>query len=253
MFLVDTGYTSTFLTKEGLKCFFLDEQEMLHTLLNDYYLTKWNMKYEEKNYSDALIQHFFEDIKSGRYVPTFSSQNFKIDYNNKGLVHGIIGQNFLKEYNRVTFNFVDNTIRFNDEELKNGSIIPFKSYVNRSEIEAIFIQFENSEKKEWGQIDTGSPMFTPRNGIKKKSFSYDFNIKTEFSMYSEKKIKKTIPRIITFSEIRIGDIKYHEIKGIYANIFGSAFNVGAQIKMQEVSNLGCCFFYNHILQIDYDD
>ena len=54
MFLVDTGYTSTFLTKEGLKCFFIDEQEMLQTFLDDYYLKKWNMKHEGNDYSDVL-------------------------------------------------------------------------------------------------------------------------------------------------------------------------------------------------------
>lgn len=252
MFLVDTGYTSTFLTKEGLKCFFIDEQEMLQTFLYDYYLKKWNMKHEGNDYSDVLIQHFFEDTKSGKYVPTFSSQNFKVDYNNTVLVHGIIGQDFLQKHNRVTFDFVDKTIRFNDEELKDSCIIPFKSYVNMPDVESIFIQFENSGKKEWGEIDTGSPMFTPRNGINKNSFSYDFSKKQEYSMYATNKIRKTIPKIIVFNEIIIGNIKYHEIKGMYANIYGSAFNTGAQIKMQDISNLGCCFFYNHIMQIDYD-
>ena len=89
--------------------------------------------------------------------------------------------------------------------------------------------------------------------LKLYNFDFDFTTSQDYSKYSTVRVKKRIPKINNYSGIKIGDNEYSMIKGLYSNIYGSGFNKGAQLKLQKICNLGCIFFYDHIIQIDYSE
>ena len=255
LFLVDTGSSKNYITKTGLKCFFDSEEELENYMIRNFYLYKNG---NENNYSGAskqLFNEFTKAIESGEYEPVFSSEDFYIDYTDAMYLYGTIGQEYLRKYDRVTFDFIENKIEFNGSPLINARTVEFKEeeyVIDRTRV-SVYIPFEFNGIGEWGILDTGSPVFTPRNGFGKNNFDFDFTTSQDYSKYSTVRVKKRIPKINNYSGIKIGDNEYSMIKGLYSNIYGSGFNKGAQLKLQKICNLGCIFFYDHIIQIDYSE
>lgn len=249
--MIDTGYTRnwyfpSFLTKCDIqKDYFIqyiinnirqnepeiskahpDDKELAHFLENEW--AKYNLNY--------LSQIYYNDLPL-RY-DTVLQESFD----------GVLGEDFLMQYERVTFDYINNYIILNDEKL-DGTSIPFILTPNNE----ILINFEYNGQNELAMIDTGNYCFTPRLNIGDEKQDYDINDYTDYVIGSSANPPVT-PRIMqTYNNIKIGNIKYNKIKGAYSTIEGSGFNKGSQLHFIKLNNIGNVFFYENVIQFDYEN
>ncbi len=130
-----------------------------------------------------------------------------------------------------------------------GSVLTFI----KTDIQLNYIEFSYQGKKEYGVIDTGNYTFSPRSNFGKDEIQYDFKRDTKYSVSYNGPVHKRFPCILTFNDIKIGNILYSNIKGLYSNVWFSTYNKGAQNELQFVNGIGCEFFRNHVIQFDYED
>ena len=161
---------------------------------------------------------------------------------------GVLGADYLMNYDRVTFDYINNYMILNDEKL-DGTESPFIQTANSE----ILINFTYNGQQELAMIDTGNYCFTPRHNIGDGKQDYDIDDYSTYGLTYNDDVPVT-PRIMqTYDNIQIGGVTYSNIKGAYSTIEGSGFGKGAQLHMMKLNNLGNVFFYDHIIQFDFVD
>lgn len=249
LFQVDTGSENNLLYNGGIKKLYGNVESMEEQYLQNYIdYMKENFPEKVKDQSEKQLRKMFHSSLTNFNINITIHNSFSdfIYVPQKKGIDGIIGQNFMKKHKRVTFDFINNLLIFDNERI-NGSAIPFI----KTDYELIFVDFLYKDKREYGIIDTGNYTFSPRTDFGRDGFSFDFKKNSDYSLTYKGNIKKRFPQILTFDGIKIGDVEYNNIKGIYSNIWFSTYNKGAQSLLCAVNGIGCEFFKNHIIQFDY--
>ena len=250
-FSVDTGSEQSFIFNKGIAKLFGSVADFEDKNLDVYldYTRKTNPDKLENKSEEQHKKMFHQDLADLELILTYHQQFAEFIYLPKDpAVDGIIGQDIMKKFARVTFDFTDNLIILDGERIE-GSVLP----MIESEMETVFIEFSYDGKKEYGLVDTGNYTFTPRSNFGKDEVHFDFRKSADFSAAYKGPLKKRFPWILTFNNIKIGGIEYNDIKGAYSNIWFSTYNKGAQNMLRLVSGLGCEFFRGHIIQFDYEN
>ena len=248
---VDTGFTRNWYYTSLLRKMNLSEEDFMKEVIasirqnhsdvsnahpDDEELSKYLQK-EWKNYNE----NWLAEASIGDTVLRYdSASNNSFD--------GVLGEDFFMQYDRVTFDFVNNYLILNDEKL-DGTAIPFVQTPNKE----ILIYFTYKGQQELAMVDTGNYCFTPRHNLGDGKQDYDINDYSKYGIAYNGKVPVT-PRVMqTYDDIKIGDVTYNNIKGAYSTIMGSGFVKGSQAHMMKLNNLGNVFYYNHVIQIDYVD
>jgi hypothetical protein len=250
-FLVDTGSERTWLYNSGIKKMYGSVAELEDNNLNSYieYVKKTNPEKIQNKSAKQIKNILHKDLIGFKIVFTVNHPFASFMYWPKeDNIDGIIGQDFMKKYKTVTFDFINNLLVFDGDKIK-GSVLPFI----KTDMEDVFIEFLYNDNKEYGFLDTGNYTFSPRSNFGKDVPSYDFKRSDDYLITYNGKLEKKIPLILTFNNIHIGNIEYNNIKGVYSNIWFSTYNKGAQNMLRFVNGIGCEFFRNHIIQFDYEN
>jgi hypothetical protein len=250
-FLVDTGCERTSLYNNGIIKLFGSVERLEDANLNGYveYIQQRDPEKLKNKSITQIKETLHKDIVEFNTVFTINSAfaNFMYWPKNDN-IDGVIGQDFMKKHKTVTFDFVTNYLTFDGDKI-NGSVLPFV----KTDMEVVFVEFSYNGKPEYGLIDTGNYTFSPRSNFGKDETTYDFKRSNGYSIAYKGRLKKRFPWILTFSGIKIGNIEYNNIKGVYSNIWFSTYNKGAQNMLLFVNGLGCELFRNHIIQFDYEN
>lgn len=256
---VDTGSPINIITNHGLETLGYNVDDFIENDLLPVYvnykikdaelLEKYNLK--EKNTVKKLRKILEKDFKYGLMI-SFTDENknnWWYSEHSKSKLDCILGEEFLKNYKSVTFDFTENLMIFNGAKIE-GNEVPFK-YINYTPA----INFEYNGLTELGIIDTGNYTFSPRSNFGKLAADIE-NFDTEnLSLETTKnyKIKRKAPFVHTYNGIKICDIEFNNIKGVYSTIWFSTYAKNAQILLQFYNGIGCELFQNHIIQIDYEN
>ncbi len=248
---VDTGFTRNWYHTSLLRKMNLSDEDFMKEVIanirknhsdvsnahpDDEELSNY-LKKEWKNYNENWLAEAWIGDTVLRYDPA-SNPSFD----------GVLGEDFLMQYKRVTFDFVNNYLILDDEKL-DGTEIPF---VQTSALE-VLINFTYKGQQELAMIDTGNYCFTPRHNLGDGKQDYDINDNSNYGLAYNGKVPVT-PRVMqTYDDIKIGHVAYNNMKGAYSTIRGSGFVKGSQLHLMKLNNLGNVFFYDHVIQIDYAD
>ena len=246
---VDTGCTRNWYFPSFLAKFDIQKDYFIQCIINN--IRQNEPDISEAHPDDKELSHFLEEEWS-KYNLNHLAQ---IYYNDLPLRYdtvlqesfdGVLGEDFLIQFERVTFDYINHYIILNDEKLE-GSHIPFILTPNNE----ILIYFEYNGQNELAMIDTGNYGFTPRLNIGDGNQDYDINDYSNYGIGSSATPPET-PRIMhTYNNIKIGNITYNKIKGAYSTIKGSGYNKGSQLHLMKLNNLGNVFFYEHVIQFDF--
>lgn len=248
---VDTGFTRNWYHTSLLRKMNLSDEDFMKEVIanirknhsdvsnahpDDEELSKYLQK-EWNNYNENYLAEAWIGDTVLRYDPA-SNPSFD----------GVLGEDFLMQYDRVTFDFVNNYLILDDEKL-DGTEIPFV----QTSAKEVLINFTYKGHQELAMIDTGNYCFTPRHNLGDGKQDYDINDNSNYGLAYNGDVSVT-PRVMqTYDHIKIGNIIYNNMKGAYSTIEGSGFTKGSQMHFIKLNNLGNVFFYNHIIQIDYAD
>lgn len=250
-FLVDTGSECSWLYNDGITKLIGSVEKLEDDNLNGYveYIQQTNPEKLENKSVKQLKKMLHKDLVNFEIVFTMNHSFSSFMYWPKDdNIDGVIGQDFMKKHKTVTFDFVNNLLIFNRDKIS-GSVLPFIE----TEMEDVFIEFSYKGKKEYGFLDTGNYTFSPRTNFGKDEIHYDFKRSNDYSIAYNGQLKKRFPWLLTFNDIKIGDLEYNNIKGVYSNIWFSTYNKGAQNMLRLINGIGCEFFRNHIIQFDYEN
>ena len=250
-FLVDTGCERTSLYSGGIKKLYGSVEKFEDESLDGYvkYIQESEPERLKNKSTKQLKKMLHKDLVEFRIILTinYSLTNF-IYWPKNDNIDGVIGQDFMKKYKTVTFDFVNDRFILNGDKIV-GSVLPFIE----TEMEDAFVEFSYKGKKEYGLLDTGNYTFSPRSNFGKDEANFDFKRSNDYSITYNGRLKKKFPWLLTFNDIKIGDIKYDNIKGVYSNIWFSTYNKGAQNMLRFVNGIGCEFFRDHVIQFDYEN
>ena len=248
---VDTGFTRNWYYTSCLRKMGLSDEDFMKEVIaevrkNHTDVSEAHPSDEElSNYLKKSWKNFNENYLAEAWI---NDTNLRYDSVSNQSFDGVLGQDFLMKYDRVTFDFVNNYLILDDEKL-DGTAIPFVQTDNKE----ILINFTYKDQSELAMVDTGNYCFTPRHNIGDGKQDYDINDYSKYGLSYKGKVPVT-PRVMqTYDDIKIGHVTYNNMKGAYSTIRGSGFVKGSQIHMMKLNNLGNVFFYNHVFQIDYVD
>lgn len=202
------------------------------------------------------------EINEGGNVKTYGT-NIKIDNNfvricfsdkwskelkkyfKPNVIDGIIGEDFLQNYNNVVFDFNNGKICFAGESISDDStpLLSLSPYYP-------CIEFTASGKTEYGMIDTGSSFFSIRENFGDGN-SY-FNSKELYdSAHGKEKLKKSFRNNPIIKDIKIVNQKYKETLA-----FEWDSNYIRQLEevlplARKLSILGNPFWNGHVIQLDF--
>lgn len=250
-FLVDTGSERSWLYNAGIKKMYGSIKNFEDDHLNGYieYIKRSNPAIIQGKSAKQIKDIYHKDLVNLHIVFNLETSLTKFMYWPKNdNIDGVIGQDFMKKYKTITFDFINNFLVFDGDKI-NGSVLPFI----KTEMEDVFIEFTYNGKKEYGFLDTGNYTFSPRSNFGKDEIHYDFKRSDDYSITYNGKMKKRFPWLLTFNKIKIGSIEYNNIKGVYSNIWFSTYNKGAQNMLRFVNGIGCEFFRGHVIQFDYEN
>lgn len=264
-FLVDTGCpVKSIISNSGLEKLGYDVHDFqLNVALPIFIDSFVTLSGESKRLYEIKDEVFLEEMRvkmceymnSGVLIVFTDNQNNEWFYgfNRHSEIDGIFGLAFLQQYDRVTFDFINNEIIFGDEKI-DGDAVPLRIIQNESGwTNHPFIKFTYKGKEENGLIDTGNYTFSPRLDFGKENSEYDLTTHLTVEEIQNYKIKRKAPIVHTYNDIEICGVKYNKIKGVYSTIWFSTYSKNSQICLQNVSGLGCEFFRNHIIQFDFDN
>jgi len=250
--LVDTGCTVTWLYEGGIS--------KMYGSLNSFFVNQGAVDYYREHLvspeqsaklsDDKVCKNLAELLKNYQISMTSDDETLgTLHLSNVKKYDGIIGMEYLQQYKRVTFDFINNYLILDDEPLS-GSRIPMICDQART----CSIPFAYNGYTEYGLVDTGNYTFSPRNDFGKNDMDVsDIQFQAEYSLEFQGKIKKQPPRILSFNGIQIGGVTYDTIKGVYSNIWFSTYNTGAQQMLMKRNGLGCQFFRGHVIQFDFEN
>lgn len=226
-FEVDTGFTYSYINPNGFKkCKHHLEK---NTSLEDIRL---NLDIEDKRYLTDGKKHQIS-------MPVKKSEVFSEKY-----IDGLLGQDFLTQYDNVVFDYKENKLRFNQMPVNNH---PVKMYKTPGNCYCIYYTLDGI--KDFGLLDTGCNSFVVRE-----------NYKTDYIELSEEEKNKILEQTqvvkqkmetIHFEQVKIGEQTYNEIEGVYwldKNLTGYP---SSEKENRILSLLGSTFYKDHIIQLDY--
>lgn len=229
-------FMNSFVTLSG-------ESKRLYEIKDEQFLEEMRTTMCEYMNKGSISLHF-TDNQNNEWSYGFN-RNMKND--------GILGFAFLQQYERATFDFINNELILGDEKIE-GNTVPLLIVQNQSGwTNHPFIKFTYKGKEETGLIDTGNYTFSPRSyfGDGKDEFNPDLII--TFEDVEKTKIKKRAPIVHTYKDIEICGVEFNKIKGVYSTIWFSTYSKPAQISLQYVNGLGCEFFRSHVIQFDFEN
>ena len=249
---VDTGFTRNWYYTSCLRKMNLSDEDFMKEVISEI----------RKNHTDVSAAHPSDEELSNYLKESWKNYNenylaeawindtpLRYDSVSKQSFDGVLGQDFLMQYDRVTFDFINNYLILNDEKLDGTAL---QMYLSPADEILIYIDCNGS--KEIAMIDTGNYCFTPRHDF--GDGMQDYQIDEDSSSYGiafNGKVPVT-PRVMrTYNGIKIGHVTYDNMKGAYSTIRGSGYNKGAQYHLIKLNGLGNVFFYNHIIQFDFAD
>lgn len=250
--LVDTGCTLNWIYNNGIIKAFGSMEEFKK---NNYTNYVYEMQKQEPNFTEKynykkILSRMHNDLLSKKYLPyyrtNFGDSIVTIERKNPS-IDGILGQAFLMRYKYVTFDFTNNLFILNNEKISGHSSPMILGEDNR-----VYISFLYNDMKEIGLIDTGNYTFTPRADFGINEIKYDFKMEEEYSISYDGSVPKRFPMLHKFSNIIINNESFNNIRGVYSNIWFSSYNKGAQNHLLKVNGLGCEFFRDYVIQLDYE-
>ena len=260
LFLVDTGFPKTIMISDnGLKKLNIDLETFKSSRLDDYlYFLKENFpqKYNKiKDNPKKLKKQLYKDLKKGLAFFNLNYKNNYFKYFDYGQIYdskidGVIGLEYLKQYKRVTFDFINNYMILGDDRIDGVSTDMFEE--NHSGEKHLFINFLYKGKKEVGLLDTGNYTFSPRNNFGKDEYHYNFDFEVNDAILDEK-LKKKAPFVQTYNDIEICGLMKNKIKGVYSNIWFSTYSKTVQILLTKVNGIGCELFRDNVIQFDFEN
>ncbi len=256
-FCVDTGAASSTITDSGLRKLGYDVTEFQNKLLPsfaEYIQTEeeiiGRLNSGDKKTAGKIRKKMLRFFKAGGIFHIQidgKSWDYGLKFDSK--IDGFLGEDFLRQYKTVTFDFKNNLLLLDAPKIEKN-IIPFEI----TEFSHLVININYKGNAEPAIIDTGNYTFSPRNDFGKNTVQkFDYSQLTSKGFIENYKIRKKAPFIHSFSEIKIGEEEFNGIKGIYSTVWFSTYTKTAQIYLQYISGLGCEFFRDRILQIDYEN
>ena len=248
---VDTGFTRNWYYTSCLRKMGLSDDDFMKEVIAE--VRKNHKDVSDAHPSDKELSDYLQNSWKNfteNYLAEAWMNNTPLRYNSvsRESFDGVLGQDFLMQYDRVTFDFVNNYLILDDKKL-DGTEIPFVQTDNKE----ILINFTYNGASELAMIDTGNYCFTPRHNLGDGKQDYDIKDYSKYGLAYNGDIPVT-PRVMqTYDGIQIGHITYNNMKGAYSTIRGSGFVKGSQAHMMKLNNLGNVFFYDHVIQIDYAD
>lgn len=255
--VVDTGLSYSYIYKSGIEKVFGTEGNFFD--VNGTY--QWyrenhiDNKKRLKNLSRAkVIKLIRKDLKNGNINTWRDIGGIRFKYYasdeveiNGQRLDGVLGADFLMKHKNVVFDFKENYMYFDQSQI-DGTVLEMK----KNNCNNFYVYFSYKGKQELGIVDTGNYTFCPRNGIGDGSPEHDINDKS-FGIHGKRKVKQISPAVWTFDDIEIGGIKYDNVKAQYSFTTDSGFNYGAQYHAYCLNNLGNEFFFDHIIQYDFEN
>ncbi|MCF0125701.1 MAG: hypothetical protein HUJ68_08105 [Clostridia bacterium] len=224
-FLVDTGCTISRINVNGFKKFNLETDQNLEDLT-------FNLFLEDKRYlSDGKNHNLSMTIKNNKVF-------------NETQIDGILGIDFLSQYDNVVFDYKTNKIKFNEPPINNNPIEMFKKRGN-----GYYVYYSLDGIKDFGLIDTGCDGFVVRE---KYQTDYIETTENEIEKFIEESdyIKKKSDTVM-FNTIKIGNVFFDNIEGYFAIDERIKMSQDATKEHRLRSILGYKFFKNHIIQLDF--
>jgi hypothetical protein len=167
-------------------------------------------------------------------------------------IDGVLGQDFLEQYNNVSFDYKNKYLVFNDNMISEHELPLYTVHLVGSNQEANYYAVDaiiNGEK-EICMIDTGLNSFTMRRDFQKdKLENYD-------EMFSGK--YDTVTRVM--DTVVLSNITYKKITAFYVTDSSIGFSIDDTLHTDVTLNaliyqtdLGYSFFKDHIIQLDFEN
>ena len=145
-------------------------------------------------------------------------------------IDGILGVNFLEQYNNVVFDYKNKTVKYNTKPISTN-VIPMKK-IDR----LYYIPFSIGKDVFWGLIDTGNTCFL---------ISEDSKLLTkDLTSYTD---------YITVEEVKIGNLTYDNLQALFASHIKYNGNTRSKEYIKYKYILGYPFFKDHIIQLDFEN
>lgn len=226
-FLVDTGNTLSYINENGCQKLNIDlsKESDLYGAYIDFFIEDKRYLVDGKNHTLSM---------KIRQNETFEEKE----------IDGMIGIDFLSQYENVVFDYKRKTLYFNQPPITSYPIEMYKTSAN-----VYYIYYKLNEKIDFGLLDTGSDCFVVREDYQNDYVNLDEKVINEFILNSPY-IKEKRQRQY-FSTITIGNVKYKNVSGLFAIDERIQMNKEATKEHRLRSVLGFSFFNKHKIQLDF--
>lgn len=259
-FMCDTAQSNSTLFKSGLEKLFGTLDSFYMTMKDQYIDYKKSKGVSLSGESIKTISRNMEkELQDGSVVFTYTliftiagddiSCPFSIIPSvspTDKLIDGIIGQDFYSQFKSVLFDYNQRIIAFNVPPITDTSI-PMQR-----DIFGIYrIQFLLNGQNEVGLIDTGSNVFVIRSDF--PAPPQNMSEQEQVNLVFNNQPRKTLPKLLSFQEISIGNVTFHDIEGRLGSDRSLKMNVQARNLLSTVNTLGYPFFQGKAIQLDYEN
>lgn len=231
----------------GVIFYFLVDTGTTLSYVNENFCKKINLSPKEyDNYEGGIVTLYIED---SRYLVDEKKHILKMPVKKSDVftekeIDGLLGIDFLSQYENVIFDYKRKKIKFNQPAINN---YPIEMYNDISD--TFYIYFSLDGIKDYGLLDTGCHGFIVRE-----------NYKTDYVELSDDEILEIRkgPNLVKKKMDSVLINKIDIAKITYKNIYGD-FAIDERIKMDKAAEkehrvrsvLGYSFFKNHIIQLDF--
>lgn len=231
----------------GIIFYFLIDTGTTRSYVNENFCKKISLPSEEyDNYEGGVVTLYIED---SRYLIDGKEHVLKMPVNKseefiEKEIDGLLGIDFLSQYENVVFDYKRKKIKFNQSAINNYPIELYKSIYN-----TFYIYYSLDGIKDFGLLDTGCHGF-----IVREDYKIDYVELSDDEIREIRKgpnlLKKKMDSVL-FKEIDIGKITYKNIYGDFAIDESIKMNKASEKEHRVRSILGYSFFKNHIIQLDF--
>ncbi len=231
----------------GLIFYFLVDTGSTQSYANENFCKKINLRPEEyDNFEGGIVTLYIED---SRYLIDEKEHVLKMPVKKSEVfmekeIDGLLGIDFLSQYENVVFDYKRKKIKFNQLPINN---YPIEMYKDISDTFYFFYSLDGI--KDYGLLDTGCDSFIVRE-----------NYQTDYAEVSDDEIReiRNGPNLVKkkmdkvhFNKIDIGKISYKNMYGYFAIDERVKMNATAEKIHRIRSIIGYSFFRNHIIQLDF--
>ena len=231
----------------GVIFYFVVDTGCTQSYVNENFCKKINLSPEEyDNFEGGIVTLCIEDsrylIDGKEHILKMPVKKIEVFIEKE--IDGLLGIDFLSQYENVVFDYKRKKINFNQSAI---SKYPINMYKNMSDI--FYIYYSLDGIKDYGLLDTGCDSFIVRE-----------NYQTDYVEFTDDEIreirngpnliKKEMDRV-HFNRIDIGRISYKDMYGYFAIDERIKMDATAEKEHRVRSILGYSFFKNHIIQLDF--